>query len=192
MSPASSSSRSTTGSPPTWSSSLITNRPAGRIDAISGVRRLITSKSSRVSSTWASAAIASRCRIAFVDPAVAITTAAALRNAVLVMMSRGRSPAASACTAASPVARARAVRSALTAGGEAAPGSAIPSASEQADIVFAVYMPAQEPAPGQAARSTASRSASDMSPAACAPTASNTSWIVSDLPSACPGRIVPP
>ncbi len=108
------------------------------------------------------------------------------------MMSRGRSPAASACTVTSPVARASAVRSALTAGGEAAPGSAIPSASEQADIVFAVYIPAHEPAPGQAARSTASRSASDMSPAAWAPTASNTSWIVSVLPSACPGRIVPP
>ncbi len=58
--------------------------------------------------------------------------------------------------------------------------------------MFAVYMPAHDPAPGQAARSTASRSASDICPAACAPTASNTSWMVSVRPSACPGRIVPP
>ena len=118
------------------------------------------------------------------EPAVAITTAAAFRNAALVRMSRGRSPAASARTAASPVARASPVRSAVTAGGVAEPGSAMPSASAHADMVFAVYMPAHDPAPGQAARSTASSSPSDISPAACAPTASNTSWMVSDRPSA--------
>ena len=117
---------------------------------------------------------------------------AAFRNAALVMICRGRNPAASAPTTATPVRRARSVRSADTAGGDASPGSVMPSASAHIDIVLAVYMPAQEPAPGQAARSIASRSASETSPAACPPTASNTSWMVSDRPSACPGRIVPP
>ena len=167
-------------------------RPDGRIEAMTGVRRLTSSKSSRVSSTPASWAMASRCSTALVEPAVAITTVAAFRNAVLVMICRGGSPAASAATTASPVRRARSVRSAETAGADASPGSVMPSASAQADMVLAVYIPAHDPAPGQAARSTASRSASDILPAECSPTASNTSWIVSDRPSACPGRMVPP
>ena len=58
----------------------------------------------------------------------------------------------------------------------------MPSASPIAAIVFAVYMPAHEPVPGQAARSTPSRSSSLRVPLACAPTASNTSWIVTSLP----------
>ncbi len=190
--PADSSSFRITGTPPTRSSSLMMYRPDGRIDAITGVRRLISSKSSIDSSTPASWAIASRCRTALVEPAVAITTVAALRNAVLVMICRGRSPVARARTTASPVRRARSVRSAETAGADASPGSVMPSASAQVDIVLAVYMPAHDPAPGQAARSTASRSASDMVPAECSPTASNTSWIVTALPCAQPGRMVPP
>ena len=175
ISPADSSSRRMTGTPPTWSSSLITYRPDGRIDAMTGVRRDTASKSSIVSSTPASCAIASRCSTPLVEPAVAMTTAAALRNALRVMICRGRSPLASAWTTAKPVRRARSVRSAETAGADASPGSVMPSASAQADIVFAVYMPAHEPAPGHAARSTASSSSSDIEPAACSPTASNTS-----------------
>ncbi len=84
------------------------------------------------------------------------------------------------------------MRSADTAGAEDSPGSVMPSASAQADMVLAVYIPAHDPAPGQAARSTASRSAADTSPAACPPTASNTSWMVSVRPRAWPGRMVPP
>src|ERR1019366_1907055 len=168
-----------------------TNRPAGRIDTMCGVRLLTASKSSRVSSTSASAAIASKCSTALVDPAVAITTAAAFRTAALVSTSRGRSPLARAATAAAPVRRASSVRSADTAGGVAEPGSAMPSASAQADMVLAVYMPAHDPAPGQAARSMARASASDISPAAWAPTASNTSWMVTERPFAQPGRTGP-
>jgi hypothetical protein len=58
--------------------------------------------------------------------------------------------------------------------------------------VFAVYIPAHDPAPGQAARSMSCSSPSVMLPAAWLPTASNTSWIVSDRPCAQPGRMVPP
>ena len=126
------------------------------------------------------------------DPAVAITTVAAFRNAARVMICRGRRSCASACTTSAPERRARSVRSAETAGAEDSPGSVMPSASAQVDIVLAVYMPAHEPAPGHAARSTFSRSSSDMAPAECSPTASNTSWIVIDFPCAQPGRIVPP
>jgi hypothetical protein len=59
-------------------------------------------------------------------------------------------------------------------------------------IVFAVNCPAHAPAPGLAQPSSSSRSSSDMSPAACAPIASKTSWIVTSLPRHCPGRIDPP
>ncbi len=95
-----------------------------------------------------------------------MTMVTAFRNAVLVMICRGRRPAASASTTTVPVRLARSVRPAETAGADASPGSVMPSASAHIDIVLAVYMPAQEPAPGQAARSIASRSASETSPAA--------------------------
>src|SRR5215471_2670581 len=99
-----------------------------------------------VSSTQSSRAMASRCSTALVDPAVAMTTVAALRNAVLVMICDGRRSAARAATAAAPVRRARSVRSADTAGADASPGSVMPSTSAHMDIVLAVYMPAHEPA----------------------------------------------
>src|SRR6202020_2083842 len=79
-------SRRSTGTPPTWSSSLITYTPDGRTEAITGVRRVTASKSSRVSSTPASCAMASRCSTALVDPAVAITIVAAFRNPALGMI----------------------------------------------------------------------------------------------------------
>ena len=53
-------------------------------------------------------------------------------------------------------------------------------------MVLAVNWPPQAPAPGQASRSTASSSASSIWPAPCAPTASNTCWIVIALPSSVP------
>jgi len=69
-----------------------------------------------------------------------------------------------------------------TAGGLAVPGIDMPSASPTHAIVFAVYMPAHEPVVGHAARSTAVSSSSVIVPFACAPTASNTSWIVTSRP----------
>ena len=59
-------------------------------------------------------------------------------------------------------------------------------------MVFAVYMPAHEPVVGHAARSICSSSSSLTVPLLCAPTASNTSWIVMSRPWYVPGRIVPP
>ena len=64
--------------------------------------------------------------------------------------------------------------------------------SHTVDIVLAVNCPPQAPAPGQALSSSAASRASVMWPAACAPTASNTSWIVTSCPSHRPGAIEPP
>ena len=68
----------------------------------------------------------------------------------------------------------------------------MPMASMTEDMVLAVYIPPQEPAPGQALRSTSSSSAASIFPAACSPTASKTLTIVRSRPSWCPALIVPP
>ena len=57
-------------------------------------------------------------------------------------------------------------------GGEALPGSDIPSASPTLAIVFAVKKPPQEPMPGQATHSSSCRSSSLIRPASYCPTAS--------------------
>ena len=68
----------------------------------------------------------------------------------------------------------------------------MPIASMAEDIVFAVYMPPQEPMPGQALRSMPSRSSCDMAPALQAPTASNTLTMVRSSLFQRPALIVPP
>ena len=59
-------------------------------------------------------------------------------------------------------------------------------------MVFAVNCPPQAPAPGQAAASTERSSSSSIPPALCAPTASNTSWMVIAFDPRWPGMIEPP
>ena len=105
-SPASSSARMTTGTPPTWSTSFITYCPNGLTFARCGTRAPIRRKSSSVSSTCASCAIASRCSTALVEPPNAITTAMAFSNASLVMIWRAVMPWRSISTAAMPERRA--------------------------------------------------------------------------------------
>ena len=58
-------------------------------------------------------------------------------------------------------------------------------------IVLAVNWPPQAPAPGQAHDSSSCTSSSVIFPAARAPIASNTSWIVTSLPRKRPGAIEP-
>ena len=72
-SPASSSRCATSRMPPARCRSVATNRPLGLRSASSGTLRLMRSKSSMVSATPASRAIASRCSTAFVEPPVAAT-----------------------------------------------------------------------------------------------------------------------
>ena len=79
-----------------------------------------------------------------------------------------------------------------TAGMSLSPIGEIPSISAAIDIVLAVNWPPQAPAPGQATSSSARSSLSVMRPAEQAPTASNTSWMVTSLPRKFPGMIDPP
>jgi hypothetical protein len=76
--------------------------PAGRVSAMCGTRAATRLKSSNARSTLASVAIARRWSTALVDPPRAMTTAMAFSNAGLVMIWRGRMPASSSCTTASP------------------------------------------------------------------------------------------
>ena len=68
----------------------------------------------------------------------------------------------------------------------------MPIASNAQAIVLAVNWPPQAPAPGLAQPSSSSRSSSEMLPAAWAPIASKTSWIVTSCPRQWPGAIDPP
>ena len=90
----------------------------------------------------------------------------------LVMMSLVVIPCFNMLITASPANWARGTRLLSTAEGDDDPGSDIPIASDALAIVFAVYIPPQVPALGQAAFSIRSKSSSDMSPRAFAPTAS--------------------
>src|SRR5260370_13728609 len=67
----------------------------------------------------------------------------------------------------------------------------MPSASNEEDMVFAVYWPPQAPTDGQAFFSIPSKSSSDILPAVNAPTASNGLTIVSFSPFQKPGLMVP-
>ena len=60
------------------------------------------------------------------------------------------------------------------------------------DMVLAVYCPPQAPAPGQASSSIWSSSFSPIRPAAWAPTASKTCWMVMSLPWCWPAAMEPP
>ena len=67
----------------------------------------------------------------------------------------------------------------------------MPSASATLAIVLAVYMPPQEPMPGQAAFSIAVSSSRVIFPAAQAPTPSKTSIRVRSLSPSFPGSVEP-
>ena len=80
----------------------------------------------------------------------------------------------------------------LLAGTLPLPSAAMPRNSQAIAMVFAVNWPPQAPTPGQATDSSAQRSPSLIRPAACAPTASKTSWMVTSRPFQWPGAIDPP
>ena len=126
-----------------------------------------------------------------VEPPSAMTTVIAFSNASLVMICRAVMPLRSRLTTASPEATAKASRRLSGAGGAALPGSAMPSASATLAIVLAVYMPPQEPMPGQAAFSIAVSSSRVISPRAQAPTPSKTSMIVRSRSPSFPGSVEP-
>ncbi len=157
-----------------------------------GALRMIFMTSSSVKRMPASLAIAGRCSAALVEPPVAPTTSAAFCSDLSVTMSRGRMRCSINDTTARPDSTAQRSRSSYGAGAPAEPGNASPIASETVAIVLAVNCPPQAPAEGQATHSSSCRSASDIFPAACCPTASNTSTTVTSRPLNLPGRIEPP
>ncbi len=78
--------------------------PAGLVSAMCGTRAATRLKSSSARSTRASAAMASRCSTALVEPPRAMTTAMAFSNASFVRICRGLMPAFSRSTTAVPAA----------------------------------------------------------------------------------------
>ena len=68
----------------------------------------------------------------------------------------------------------------------------MPSASNDEDMVLAVYMPPQAPTDGQAFFSMPRKSSSLILPALKAPTASNAETMVRSTPFHLPGLMVPP
>ena len=140
----------------------------------------------------ASLAIAGRCRAVFVEPPKAMSTVIAFLKALSFMICLGVSCALTRATMAFPEVFASLIRSAWTAGMVPLPGSAIPKASLRQFIEFAVNMPAQEPAPGQAQPSSSVSSCSLIEPAATLPTASNTEIRSTVRPLKRPDSIGPP
>ena len=113
---------------------------------------------------------------------MAITSAIAFSIDLRVMMSRGRMSRLIALTSTRADS---AAESAFSGSGEAIceePSRLMPSASNDDDMVLAVYMPPQAPTLGQAFFSMPSKSSLAILPAANAPTASNGLTMVSAWP----------
>src|SRR5918995_710180 len=116
-----------------------------------GVRLLIVSKSLTFSLTPVSLASEIRWRTALVEPPIAFTIDIAFSNASKLKISRGLISLSINASNDFPVNRAISVLLSLSAGGEEQPGNDIPRASLTEAIVFAVYIPPQDPADGHAA-----------------------------------------
>jgi hypothetical protein len=117
-----------------------------------------------------------------VEPPDIATVAIAFSIDSRVMIRLGRRSSSKTFMTSSPACSATVLRSSATAGTMPEPIGAIPRTSKAQAIVLAVNWPPQAPGPGLATFSNSSSSSSDMSPLAWAPTASNTSWIVTSSP----------
>ncbi len=126
------------------------------------------------------------------EPPLDAIAAIAFSSDCFVMMSDGRWPRASTSMTSLPHSTATSALVASSAGTMAAPTGEMPITSKAMAIVFAVNWPPHAPAPGEAACSSSDSSSSLIFPAAWAPTASKTSWIVTSWPWKRPGRIEPP
>ena len=151
--------------------------PLGLRSQSTGTLLPISVKSSSSSGMSAEWAMANRWRTAFVEPPRQMTTVIAFSNASRVMMSRGQIFFSIRLTTAAPAASASRRFSSDTASCAELSGKLIPRASIADDIVLAVYIPPQEPAPGIALVSISFNSSSLSLPPEWAPTASNTETI---------------
>ena len=105
------------------------------------------------------------CKTALVDPPNIMITVMAFSNALRVMISFGLISFSNNNLIAAPASSHSFCFSTLKAGLEEEKGRLIPKASMAAAIVFAVYMPPQAPAPGQACCTIPLKSASLKLPA---------------------------
>ncbi len=126
------------------------------------------------------------------EPPVAATQAIAFSSDSRVMIELGRTSFSSSSITSRPQSSATCPFLPSSAGTIPLPIAEMPMISKAVAIVFAVNWPPQAPGPGEATSSSSWRSSSLMSPAAWAPIASNTSWIVTSLPRKRPGAIEPP
>ena len=108
------------------------------------------------------------------------------------MMSLGFRPRLSTSITSSPASKATCALLLCWAGTIDEPIGEMPRISNAIAIVLAVNWPPQAPAPGLATPSSSCSSSSVILPAACAPTASKTCWIVTSWPWKRPGGIEPP
>ncbi len=145
-----------------------------------------------VRGTSAEWAMASRWSTALVEPPWAITTAMAFSKAFRVRIWRAVRPAAIASASTRAEAAVLSAFSASTADIVDEPGRLIPIASIADDMVLAVNIPPQAPAPGQAFFSISISSSRGSLPATCCPRASKTLTMVRSRPPWCPGLMVPP
>ena len=111
--------------------------------------------------------------------------------ALRVRISLGRSPRRSTSITSCPASKPTRFLRGSVAPTEPLPIGAMPRNSSTIAMVLAVYCAPQAPAPGQAASSIAVSCSSLIVPAACCPTPSKTSWIVTSRPSSTPGSIEP-
>ena len=126
------------------------------------------------------------------EPPVAARATIAFSSASRVMIDDGLVSLRTRSRISRPACSAAAGFAGSSAGMSFAPEGLIPRNSSSVAIVFAVNWPPQAPAPGQATLSSSWTSAALIVPTACAPTASNTSWIVTSRPRNRPGAIEPP
>ena len=127
-----------------------------------------------VKSTSASWAIANKCNTALVEPPNAMTTVIAFSKACFVRMSLGLMPRFIKLLTASPAALESSNLILDTASWAELLGRLRPMASIAEAIVFAVYIPPQDPGPGIASDSIWVNSISVILPSECCPTASKT------------------
>ena len=166
--------------------------PLGFRSARTGVFLPILSKSLRERFNLASFAIARRCKTALVEPPRAITIVIAFSNDFFVTISLG--------FRSFLIQLIRAMEAFLVSVDfdfEIAVCAELlvnerPIASMAHAIVFAVYIPPQDPGPGMAFFSICISSLSSISPFAFLPTASKTETISIFLFRCVPGSIVPP
>ena len=175
--------------PPIWTSSLIMYFPDGFRSAKTGTFAPIRVKSSIDRSTFIASAIAIKWRTALVEPPKVIISVMAFSNAFLVIISLGLMSFSRRLRTASPAREQSLFLSSEIASWAEEFGRLIPNASIAEAIVFAVYIPPQDPGPGIAWDSICSSSISLISLFALLPTASKTLTISVWL---APGWIVPP